>query len=288
VEMRMVPVGAQATHLTPEGAAAACDENTIAVVAILGSTYDGAYEPVAEIAAALDRLQRETGIDIPMHVDGASGGFVAPFIDTELVWDFRVQRVQSINASGHKYGLVYPGVGWVVWRSSEALPEELVFHVDYLGGEMATFALNFSRPGAQVVAQYYNFLRLGREGYRRIQQAGRDVARTLARDVEKLGPFELLSGGDALPLFAFKLRDEIASFTVYDVSEALRCRGWLVPAYRMPPDIHEIAVLRVVVRNGFSYDLGRLLLDDLRRVLERLEKHGGTPVDERRRTGFHH
>jgi glutamate decarboxylase len=288
VEMRLVPVSAEATYLTPEGASAACDENTIGVVAILGSTYDGVYEPVADIAAALDKLQQDGGLDVPMHVDGASGGFVAPFIDPEFEWDFRVPRVQSINTSGHKYGLVYPGVGWIVWRNPQALPEELVFHVDYLGGDMPTFALNFSRPGAQVVAQYYNFLRLGRDGYRRVQQTGRDIARALADDVAKLGPFELVSRGDGLPLFAFKLREEVDTYTVYDVSEDLRGGGWLVPAYRMPPNIHDMAVLRVVVRNGFSYDLGRLLLDDLRRVTERLEKHGGTPVEEEKRTGFHH
>ncbi len=288
VEMRLVPVSADATYLTPEGAAAACDENTIGVVAILGSTYDGVYEPVAEIAAALDKLQAEKGLDIPMHVDGASGGFVAPFIDTGLEWDFRVPRVQSINTSGHKYGLVYPGVGWIVWRNPEALPEDLVFHVDYLGGDMPTFALNFSRPGAQVVAQYYNFLRLGRDGYRRVQQAGRDIAMGLAERVEQMGPFELVSRGEGLPLFAFKLKPEVDRYTVYDVSEVLRGSGWLVPAYRMPENIHDMAVLRVVVRNGFSYDLGQMLLDDLTRATERLEKHGGTPVEEETRSGFHH
>ena len=288
VEMRLVPVSAEATYLTPERAAAACDENTIGVVAILGSTYDGVYEPVADIAAALDKLEAEKGIDVPMHVDGASGGFVAPFIDPQLIWDFRVPRVQSINASGHKFGLVYPGVGWIVWRNAEALPEDLVFHVDYLGGDMPTFALNFSRPGAQVVAQYYNFLRLGHDGYRRVQQAGRNNAKVMAEEVAKLGPFEMISRGEGLPLFTFKLREEIDTYTVYDVSEGLRTSGWLVPAYRMPPDIEEMAVLRVVVRNGFSYDLGHLLLESLRRVIERLEKHGGTPIAEEKRSGFHH
>jgi glutamate decarboxylase len=288
VEMRLVPVSADATYLTPEGAAAACDENTIGVVAILGSTYDGVYEPVADIAAALDKLQAEKGLDVPMHVDGASGGFVAPFIDTGLEWDFRVPRVKSINTSGHKYGLVYPGVGWIVWRNPEALPEDLVFHVDYLGGDMPTFALNFSRPGAQVVAQYYNFLRLGRDGYRRVQQAGRDIAMGLAERVEQLGPFELISRGEGLPLFAFKLKPEVDRYTVYDVSEVLRGSGWLVPAYRMPENIHDMAVLRVVVRNGFSYDLGQLLLGDLARATERLQTHGGTPVEEETRSGFHH
>jgi len=288
VEMRLVPVSADATYMTPDGAAAACDENTIGVVAILGSTYDGVYEPVADIAARLDKLQQETGLDVPMHVDGASGGFIAPFIDRDLMWDFRVPRVQSINASGHKYGLVYPGVGWIVWRNPEALPEDLVFHVDYLGGDMPTFALNFSRPGAQVAAQYYNFLRLGRDGYTRVQQTGRDIARGLAEEVGKLGPFELVSHGDGLPLFAFKLRSDIDAYSVYDISEDLRSSGWLVPAYRMPENIHDMAVLRVVVRNGFSYDLGRMLLADLGRVIERREKHGGTPLEDEKRESFHH
>src|SRR6185436_10246272 len=192
VEMRLVSVGPDTTGLTPERAAANCDENTIGVVAVLGSTYDGIYEPVREIAAALDKLQADTGLDVPMHVDGASGGFVAPFIDPELEWDFRVPRVQSINASGHKYGLVYPGVGWAIWRDPDALPDDLVFHVNYLGGDMPTFALNFSRPGNQVAAQYYNFVRLGMDGYRRIQQTSRDVALYTSDAISKLGPFRLL------------------------------------------------------------------------------------------------
>src|SRR3989440_2581507 len=161
VEPRLVPMEGDRYILNAEEAVKLCDENTIGVVAILGSTFDGSYEPVSEICAALDDLAASGGPDVPVHVDGASGGFVAPFVQPELEWDFRLPRVQSINASGHKYGLVYPGVGWVLWRDAAALPEELVFHVDYLGGNMPTFALNFSRPGAQVVGQYFNFLRLG-------------------------------------------------------------------------------------------------------------------------------
>ena len=187
-----------------------------------------------------------------MHVDAASGGFIAPFLDPELVWDFRLERVQSINASGHKYGLVYPGVGWVLWRNAEALPEELVFKVDYLGGEMPTFALNFSRPGAQIIGQYYVFQRLGSDGFKRVQQSARDVATRLSGEIAQLGPFELLSRGDELPVFAFRLRDDVSGYTVYDVSEQLRTRGWIVPAYRMPEAIQDMAVLRVCVRNGFG------------------------------------
>jgi len=283
VEARLVPVGPETTCLTPEGAASHCDENTIGVVAILGSTFDGVYEPVAAIAAALDELAASSGVDVPIHVDAASGGFIAPFLDPKLKWDFRLARVHSINASGHKYGLVYPGVGWVIWRDAAALPDELVFNVNYLGGNMPTFALNFSRPGAQVVAQYYNFLRLGTDGFRQVQQASRDTAQWLAHEISGLAPYELVSQGDGIPAFAFRIKE--APYTVYDVSDTLRVRGWLVPAYTMPPALDHVAVLRIVVRNGFSRDLACMLIDDLKRVDERLRSaHLARPTD----VGFHH
>jgi glutamate decarboxylase len=222
VEMRLVPMEGDRFHLSAEEAVKLCDENTIGVIAILGSTFDGSYEPIEEIFDALDAFQSETGIDVPVHVDGASGAFIAPFLDPDLPWDFRLPRVASINASGHKYGLVYPGVGWVVWRDSESLPEDLIFWVNYLGDNMPTFALNFSRPGAQVVAQYYNFLRLGFDGYRKVQGYAREVATRLSAKIGELGPFELITKGDELPVFAFKLRDEVENYTVFDVSNALR------------------------------------------------------------------
>ncbi|HEX5586118.1 MAG TPA: glutamate decarboxylase, partial [Acidimicrobiia bacterium] len=273
VEARLVPMEGDTYHLTPEPARAACDENTIGVVAVLGSTFDGSYEPIADICAALDRLQAEEGLDVPVHVDGASGGFVAPFIDTELVWDFRLPRVQSINASGHKYGLVYPGVGWIIWRDPDALPDDLVFNVNYLGGNMPTFALNFSRPGNQVAAQYYNFLRLGFVGYRRVQQMSRDVARYAADAIAALGPFELITDGSELPVFAFALKDPAdRNYTVFDVSERLRDRGWTVPAYTFPENREDLAALRVVVRNGFSRDLADLLVADLQRHVAYLDQ----------------
>ena len=265
VEPRQVPMEPGRLHLTADQAAARCDENTIGVVAILGSTMDGSYEPVAEISDALDDLQARSGTDVPIHVDAASGGFVAPFLQPDLTWDFRLRRVASINASGHKYGLVYPGVGWIIWRDAAALPEDLVFKVNYLGGQMPTFALNFSRSGSNVVAQYYNFLRLGFDGYRRVQQACQDVARYLAGQIAGLGPFELLSDGRDLPVLAFRLRDpHAAGYTVFDLSERLRQRGWLVPAYTFPANMQDTAVLRIVVRNGFSADLADLLITDLR------------------------
>jgi glutamate decarboxylase len=292
VEPRLVPMAPGRLHLTGPEAAARCDENTIGVVAVMGSTMDGSYEPVREISEHLDALQASTGLDVPIHVDGASGGFVAPFLHPDTEWDFRVPRVASINTSGHKYGLVYPGVGWVVWRDVAALPEDLIFRVNYLGGDMPTFALNFSRPGGHVAAQYYNFLRLGFEGFRRVQQACQDVAMQLSAQISQIGPFELLTDGSELPVFAFRLRDEkTAPFSVFDLSERLRQRGWLVPAYTFPADMQDTAVIRIVVRNGFSMDLAGLLLEDLRqhaRALAAQPRSAVQPVSGRRRQGFAH
>jgi glutamate decarboxylase len=288
VEPREVPMEGQRFHIDPTAAAGLSDESTIGVVGILGSTYDGSYEPIEQLCAALDDLQQRTGLDIPVHVDGASGGFVAPFLDPDLVWDFRLERVHSINASGHKYGLVAPGVGWIIWRQAAYLPEDLIFKVNYLGDIMPTFALNFSRPGAQVVAQYYNFIRLGFEGYRRVQQYCREVAQDLAREIEKLGPFELVTRGEDLPVFAFKLKDEITNFNVFDVSYALRERGWQVPAYTFAPNREDLAALRIVVKRGFTHDVASLLMGDLQRQLPRLQRQAAPVVGAEHGSGFRH
>lgn len=288
VEMRLVPMDGDRYCLTAEEAVKLCDENTIGVVAILGSTFDGSYEPISEICTALDEFESTTGIDVPVHVDGASGAFVAPFIDRDLEWDFTLARVVSINASGHKYGLVYPGVGWVVWRDAEALPDELIFWVNYLGDNMPTFALNFSRPGAQVVGQYYNFLRLGFEGYAKVQQYARDVAMRLSTRIEELGPFELITRGDALPVFAFKVKDEIDNYTVFDVSNAMRERGWLLPAYTFPKNCEDVAALRVVVKRGFTDDMADMLINDLLRQLPRLQQQPEPIHTRETATSFHH
>jgi len=262
-------------HLEPAGAIAACDENTIGVVAILGSTFDGSYEPVAEISAALDKLLADGGPDIPVHVDGASGGMIAPFLDPDLSWDFRLERVSSINTSGHKYGLVYPGVGWVLWRDKDHLPDELVFNVNYLGGNMPTFALNFSRPGAEVVAQYYNFFRLGRSGFTAVQQASRDVAMSLSEQIGNLPEFRLITKGDELPVFAFTTSDTVTGWDVFALSRRLRERGWQVPAYTFPENREDLAVLRVVCRNGFSLDLADLFFKDLLSAVDTLNEEAG-------------
>ncbi|GAA3373834.1 glutamate decarboxylase [Streptomyces sannanensis] len=289
VEARQVPMEGDRFHLDPQAAAELCDENTIGVVTVLGSTFDGSYEPVAEVCAALDALQERTGLDIPVHVDGASGAMIAPFLDEDLVWDFRLPRVTSINTSGHKYGLVYPGVGWALWRSADQLPEELVFRVNYLGGDMPTFALNFSRPGAQVAAQYYTFLRLGRDGYRAVQQTAREVAGELATRVEAMGDFELLTRGDQLPVFAFTTAEAVRAYDVFDVSRRLREHGWLVPAYTFPENRQDLSVLRVVCRNGFSADLAGMLAQDLEQLLPELRRQSGPAgQDERVATAFHH
>ncbi len=288
VEPRYVPLEGDVLHLTADRLLDHVDENTIGVVAVLGSTMDGSYEPVAEICAALDRYESTSGNAVPVHVDAASGGFVAPFLQPELEWDFRLARVVSIQASGHKYGLVYPGVGWVVWRDAAHLPEDLVFHVNYLGGDMPTFALNFSRPGAQVVLQYFQFLRLGREGYRLVQRTCQDVAQHLARALAARPEIALVSDGSDLPVVTFALAPDVKGFTVYDVSRKLRESGWLVPAYTMPPNREDLAVLRVVVRNGFSHDMADLFLGDLLGALEWLDHLDAPMPQEKQPSSFHH
>jgi glutamate decarboxylase len=286
VEPRFVPLSGERLQLGVEQAVALCDEDTIGVVAILGSTFDGSYEPVAELAAALDELAAG-GPDVPIHVDGASGAMIAPFLDPDLVWDFRLERVASINTSGHKYGLVYPGVGWVLWRDADALPRELIFDVNYLGGKMPTFALNFSRPGAQVVAQYYTFFRLGHDGFRAVQQACRDVATYTSGQIGEMPEFRLVSRGDQLPVFAFTTTDRADGWDVFALSRALRERGWQVPAYTFPADRQDLAVLRVVCRNGFGHDLAERFLEHLRAAVVQLtsDAHSGTASGG---SGFHH
>jgi glutamate decarboxylase len=286
IDERAVPLEGGQSITNPERAAAACDENTIGVVAVLGSTFTGEYEDIVQLSAALDRLQERTGLDIPIHVDGASGAFVAPFIQPELVWDFQLPRVKSINTSGHKYGLVYPGVGWIVWREASDLHPDLIFHVDYLGGSMPTLAINFSRPASQVVAQYYNLIRLGKSGYRCIHEACREVAVYLANKIAEIGPFELLSEGKDLPVFAWTLKDT-SNWSLYDLADRLRDRGWQVPAYRMPANREHQVVQRVVVRNGFTHDLADMLLRDIRRHLDWFAAQPGLkPTVEG--AGFHH
>ena len=270
VEPRYLPMAEDRYVITPEQVVEAVDENTIGVVGILGTTYTGELEPIAQICAALDKLASEKGLDIPVHVDAASGGFVVPFLDPDLKWDFRLPRVASINVSGHKYGLTYPGVGFVVWRNADQLPEDLVFRVNYLGGDMPTFTLNFSRPGNQVVGQYYNFLRLGRAGYTSVMQTLSNTARWFADQLAKSRHFEVISDGSQIPVVAFRLSGDFG-YNEFDVSAGLRSFGWQVPAYTMPDGAKDVSVLRVVVREGLSADLARSLWEDLHAVLDNLD-----------------
>jgi glutamate decarboxylase len=289
VEPRYVPVSEDHLVLDGHDLDQYVDENTIGVVAILGQTFTGLYDPVDAIARRLDEIQASTGLDVRIHVDGASGAMVAPFCQADLVWDFRVDRVNSISTSGHKYGLVYPGVGWVVWRSTEVLPESLIFHVSYLGGDTPTLALNFSRPGAQVLLQYYQFLRLGREGYRQVQQNSLDVAQYLSAGIAEMGPFELVSRGDTIPVFAWVLKDvQSRKWSLYDLADRLRMKGWLVPAYPMSDDMSDVVLQRIVVKVGLSRDLASSLLADIRGEVHFLESLTTPLPREADGSHFHH
>jgi glutamate decarboxylase len=277
VEMREIPMSPGRFGMDAEQMLARVDENTIFVVPTLGVTYTGSYEPVAELSAALDDLQHRTGLDIDLHVDGASGAFLAPFTAPDLEWDFRVPRVKSISASGHKFGLAPLGVGWVVWRDVSELPDDLIFHVSYLGGDMPVFQINFSRPAGQIVAQYYNFIRLGKEGYRRVHRSSYDTGQWLAERIPHLGPFELLCDGDPLkgiPTVTWRIREgEDPGYSLYDLADRLRVRGWQVPAYPLTGELSDIAVQRVLVRQGVSRDMASLLLDDMKDAIGHLVKH---------------
>ncbi len=289
VEPRIVPISDEHRVLDGHDLGSYVDENTIGVVAIFGVTYTGMYEPVKRIAAALDEIQASRGFDIPIHVDGATGAFVAPFTQPEIVWDFRVSRVASINVSGHKYGLTYPGLGWVLWRDPTVLPEDLLFHVTYLGGETPTIGLSFTRPGAQVLLQYYLFLRLGREGYRRVQLAMHDVARYLSQELVKMPQLELWSDGSDIPALTWRLREGYTTnWNLHHLSDRLRMKGWQVPTYSLPDDLAELTVQRIVIRNGLSRDLAEVFVADLHAEMAYLDSLNAPMPTVGQRSGFHH
>jgi glutamate decarboxylase len=273
VECREQPLAEGRYVIDPDEAIAACDENTIGVVGILGTTYTGHFEPIEALNDGLVALNDRTGWDIALHVDAASGGFVAPFAYPDLKWDFRLPAVRSINVSGHKYGLVYPGVGWAIWRDTSDLPEELIFHDAYLGNDQSTFDLNFSKGSGSIIGQYYNLIRLGRAGYVSVMNNLLDTCSHLAEQVEQYPHAKLLSEAGNLPVLCLTAADNHAPFNAHDVSEHLRRRGWIVPAYNMPAAIDDLTVLRVVVREGFSRDLGDRFLEDVRDVVDELWKN---------------
>ncbi|KAB5531725.1 hypothetical protein DKX38_018395 [Salix brachista] len=266
VELKEVKLTEGCYVMDPVKAVEMVDENTICVAAILGSTLTGEFEDVKLLNDLLSKKNKENGWNTPIHVDAASGGFIAPFIWPELEWDFRLPLVKSINVSGHKYGLVYAGVGWVVWRSKEDLPDELIFHINYLGSDQPTFTLNFSKGSSQIIAQYYQFIRLGFEGYKRIMENCLENARALKEGLEKTGRFKILSKDKGVPLVAFSLKDS-SKHTVFEIAESLRRFGWILPAYTMPADAQHIAVLRVVVREDFNRSLAERLVSHIEQVL---------------------
>ncbi|CAL0307668.1 unnamed protein product [Lupinus luteus] len=270
VELKEVKLSEGYYILDPEKAIEMVDENTICVAAILGSTLNGEFEDVKRLNDLLSEKNKETGWDTPIHVDAASGGFIAPFLYPELEWDFRLPLVKSINVSGHKYGLVYAGIGWVIWRNKEDLPEELIFHINYLGADQPTFTLNFSKGSSQVIAQYYQLIRLGYEGYKLVMENCRDNMIVLKEGLEKTGIFDIVSKDDGVPLVAFTLKDN-SHFDEFQVSDMLRRFGWIVPAYTMPPDAQHVTVLRVVIREDFSRALAERLVVDIQKVLHELE-----------------
>ncbi|HEY5526961.1 MAG TPA: glutamate decarboxylase [Candidatus Anoxymicrobiaceae bacterium] len=264
VEPRVIPMRVDRYTITAEEVEALVDENTIAVGAVVGTTFTGEADPVKEINDMLEDVLEKKGWDIPIHVDGASGGFTTPFLHPDLEWDFRLPHVKSINASGHKYGLVYPGVGWLIFRDQTDLPEDLVFSVNYLGGEEETFTLNFSKAATMVLAQYYNFIRLGFDGYKRIMETCMENAKFLMHVARKGGRAESLVPIEKLfmPVLVFKAHDRNVSGA--ELSAVLRQSGWIVPAYTLPPNAQSVEVMRVVVRESFSRDMAEMLVDDMR------------------------
>eukprot|EP00124_Ichthyophonus_hoferi_P005256 Ihof_evm1s717 gene=Ihof_evmTU1s717 len=271
VDAREAPVKREMLVLTKETAKPLIDDCTIGVVGILGSTYNGEFEDIKGIHDMVAELNETKGWEVAVHVDAASGGFIAPFITPDLIWDFQLPWVKSINASGHKFGLVYAGVGWALWRDQASLPEELVFHVNYLGGDQASFTLNFSKGASQIVAQYYQFLRLGFTGYASIMNNGMLNASYLRERIRSLDKFEIVDKAH-MPLVAFALKDKNCPYSVFDIQEKLKHRGWIVPAYTCPTGASDYAIMRVVVKQNFSRDMADMLEADISKVCKDLEE----------------
>ena len=275
IEMRTVPITHEHPTLDIDAALDMCDENTICIVPIMGVTWTGMNDDVEALNTALDEYNGRTGYNIPIHIDAASGGFILPFLYPEKKWDFRLKWVYSISTSGHKYGLVYPGLGWVVWKDKKYLPKDMSFSVNYLGASISQVGLNFSRPAAQILAQYYNFIHLGVEGYTEIHSNSMDIAKYCHKAIGKMPCFKNYSETLENPLFIWTMDPDYekeAKWTLFDLQDKLMQSGWMVPAYTMPKDIEDMVVMRIVVRQGMSRDMADMLIEDIINAVAELEK----------------
>lgn len=275
IEMRTVPITHKNPTLDIEKSIRMCDENTICIVPIAGVTWTGMNDDIEGLNDALEEYNRKTGYNIPIHVDAASGGFILPFLNPGKKWDFRLKWVLSISTSGHKYGLVYPGLGWVIWKDKKYLPKDMSFSVNYLGASISQVGLNFSRPAAQILAQYYNFIHLGKEGYKEIHSNSMAIARYCHEEIGKMPCFINYSKELENPLFIWYMEPEYekkANWTLFDLQDKLMQKGWMVPAYTMPKDIEDMVVMRIVVRQGMSRDMADMLIQDIADIVDELEK----------------
>jgi glutamate decarboxylase len=275
IEMRTVPITRSNPTLNIEEAIKMCDENTICIVPIAGVTWTGMNDDIEGLDKALEEYNLKTGYEIPIHVDAASGGFILPFLNPDRKWDFRLKWVKSISTSGHKYGLVYPGLGWVIWRDKSYLPADMSFSVNYLGANITQVGLNFSRPAAQILAQYYNFIHLGMDGYREIHSNSMDIAEYCHDKIGRMPCFENYSKTLDNPLFIWRMKpeyDKKANWTLFDLQDKLMQKGWMVPAYTMPKNIEDMVVMRIVVRQGMSRDMADMLIGDINDAVAELEK----------------
>jgi len=278
VELKLIPLQEDLYTITAEDVASEVDENTIAVGVVVGTTFTGQMDPVKEINDLLLEIKEDKGWDIPIHADGASGGFIVPFLYPDLLWDFRLEQVRSINVSGHKYGLVYPGVGWVIFKDRTDIPPDLIFNINYLGGNMSNYSLNFSKASNTIIAQYYNIIRLGFNGYKDIMDNMIENTRYMVGKLEETGKFEVINQGLLFPLVTVRLKD--VNFTVFQLSDKLREKGWIVPAYTLPANADDIAVLRMVVKENFGRDMVESFLDDITTACKGLESENNKDLRE--------
>lgn len=282
IELRAIPMTAEHLNLDVPAAIEAIDEYTIGVVGILGQTYTGEFDDIELLNDAIEEYNRHKDLKVYIHIDAASGGLYAPFIHPDLKWDFSLSNVVSINTSGHKYGLVYPGIGWIVWRDKLYLPKELVFEVNYLGGTMPTMAINFSRSASHIIGQYYNFLRLGYKGYCKVHQHTRNIASYISENLESTELFTLINRGESIPVVCFTMKSDKAAWSLYDLSERLERKGWQIPVYPLPSHAEQIIVCRIVCRSDMSLNLAERFVEDIQMAIQTLSESNSHPDDSRR------